>query len=83
MKFCIYSKPNCSYCIKAKALLTNKGIEYCELILGKDYSKEELLAWFPNARTLPQIEIHDRVGTTKYIGGYTELVSYLENNNAS
>jgi glutaredoxin 3 len=79
MKFLIYSKPNCSFCTRAKALLTVKGYEYYEQILGEDYTRDDLLSWFPNARTVPQIELEDE-GSTTYIGGYTELVSYLEKN---
>jgi glutaredoxin len=68
--------------VKAKALLTNRSLEFRELVLGEDYTREDLLSWFPNARTVPQIEFHNE-GKPIYIGGYTELVTYLERNNGT
>lgn len=82
MIFHIYSKPNCVWCVRAKTLLKNKGFEYRELELGKDYSKEDLLSWFPYARTLPQIEVFDE-GQATHIGGYDNLTKYLESQNVS
>jgi glutaredoxin 3 len=83
MIFHVYSKPNCSWCVKAKALLKNKGLEFRELELGTDYTKDDLLSWFPNVRTLPQIELFCDGATPDHIGGYEDLVKYLEGNNVS
>jgi len=69
----IYSKNNCNYCVRAKNILSIKNLEYKEFVLDKDYTKEELLKKFPEAKTLPQIEI-DGVA----IGGYRELDQYLK-----
>jgi glutaredoxin 3 len=72
MKAIIWSKLDCPYCIKAKAELTSRGIEYEERILGIDSTKEQLLEMVPNARTVPQIFLDGN-----YIGGYTSLKEYL------
>jgi len=69
----IYSKNNCNYCVRAKNILSIKNLEYKEFVLDKDYTKEELLKKFPEAKTLPQIEI-DGIA----IGGYRELDQYLK-----
>jgi glutaredoxin len=71
MKAIIWSKNNCPYCVKAKAELTSRGIEYEERILGIDWTKEQLLEMVPNAETVPQIFLD---GT--YVGGYNQLKSY-------
>jgi len=71
MKAIIWSTPTCSFCVKAKAELIKRGIEYEERILGIDWTKEQLQEMVPNARTVPQIFI-DGI----YVGGYTELMSY-------
>lgn len=75
MTIIIYSKPNCSFCVKAKNLLTVKNLVFKEKVLGKDFTKEQLLEVLPNVKTLPQIEIDG-----KHIGGYIELENYLTSN---
>jgi len=78
----IYSKPSCTFCDQAKALLNSKGIEFKELILdvgqeqdpSKTYvSVASLKDRVPTARTVPQIFNDDY-----HIGGYTELRQFLE-----
>ena len=73
MKAIIYSKYHCPYCDRSKSLLSMKGIVYEERKIGDGYTKEELLEAVPNARTVPQIFIDD-----KLIGGYTELENYFK-----
>lgn len=72
MKFVVYSKDNCSYCLRAKALLQAKGYEFEEIKLGKDIIREEFIAMYPHQRTLPLVLCDD-----KRVGGYTELVGFL------
>ena len=45
---------------------------YEEKMIGKDYTKDDLLKVVPNAKTVPQIFVED-----EYIGGYTELMKFL------
>jgi len=68
----IWSKYNCIFCDKAEKLCQIKGIEYKKYMLGVDYSREDLISKFPEARTFPQITKDDL-----YIGGYTELEQHL------
>jgi glutaredoxin len=72
MKAIIWSKYHCPYCDQAKALLTQKGIQFEERKIGDGYTIEVLLEAVPNARTVPQIFINEEL-----IGGFTELKSYL------
>jgi glutaredoxin len=73
MKVLIWSKYHCTYCDQAKALLTQKGIQFEERKIGDGYTKEDLLEAAPTARTVPQIFIDDEL-----IGGFTELKQHLE-----
>ena len=72
----VYSKDNCPYCVMAKQLLKKSNIAFTEKTIGVDVTREQLLEVAPNARTAPQIIINKQV-----IGGYNELVSYMENTN--
>ena len=39
----IYSKPNCTYCVKAKNLVKTLGFEYTEKMFGKDFKTPDEL----------------------------------------
>jgi glutaredoxin 3 len=73
MKAIVWSKNHCPYCDQAKALLKQKGIEFEERKIGVGYTKEQLLEAVPEARTVPQIFLDD-----KLIGGFTELKKHLQ-----
>jgi glutaredoxin 3 len=73
MKAIVWSKYHCPYCDQAKALLNSKGIQFEEKKIGDGYTREELLEAVPNARTVPQIFLDD-----KLIGGFTELRAHLQ-----
>lgn len=73
MKAIVWSKHHCPFCDQAKALLTQKGIEFEERKIGEGYTKEQLLEAVPTARTVPQIFLDD-----KLIGGFTELRQHLK-----
>jgi len=70
----VYSKDNCPYCVQAKNLLEKMKVSYEEKKLGVNCTREELLEAIPNARTVPQIVINSHV-----VGGYEQLVEYVEN----
>jgi glutaredoxin 3 len=72
MKAIVWSKYHCPYCDQAKALLTQKGIEFEEKKIGDGYTKEDLLEAVPTARTVPQIFIDEQL-----IGGFNELKQYF------
>ena len=68
----VWSNIGCHFCEMAKDLLKQKGIEYEERNLAKDWKVQQLLEAVPNARSVPQIFVDD-----KYIGGYNELVEFF------
>jgi len=74
MNITIYSKPNCIFCDKAKALVKGLDLIYEEKMFGKDFNSPEELyeAVGKQVRTMPQIQID---GTL--IGGYNQLVEYF------
>ena len=74
MRAVVWSKPACPFCVKAKNLLQSKGIEYEEKNIAEGHKIQDLLEAVPNAKTMPQIWLHDT-----HIGGYYELVKALEN----
>lgn len=76
-KYIVYGKDNCPFCNKAKALLTNKNQSFQYLIMGKDYTREELLELAPDAKTVPQIWV-DSNGELFHIGGYMELENHFK-----
>lgn len=65
----IYTKSTCPYCVKAKILFGQKGVEYKEIsVEGNDALREELVEKSGGRRTVPQIFIND-----KHIGGCDDL----------
>ena len=73
MKAIVWSKYQCPYCDQAKALLTQKGIEFEERKIGDGWTKEDLLEAVPTARTVPQIFLNEEL-----VGGFNELKNYLQ-----
>jgi glutaredoxin len=68
MKVVIYTKPDCTYCGRAKKLLAIQDILYHEIVIGTDITRDEFLELIPTAKTVPQIFIDNEL-----IGGYNEL----------
>jgi len=65
----VYSGDFCPYCMRAKALLKKKGLEFSEYNVRKDIKRQsEMSARAPGSRTIPQIFINDR-----HVGGCDEL----------
>lgn len=69
----IYGKPACPHCDQAKRLCESRELEYKYFQLDTDFTREEVLEMFPEARTFPQIKVN---GTS--IGGKDQLSTYLE-----
>jgi len=79
MTITIYSKNNCVYCSKAKALIKGLGLEYEEKSLEKDFGGDpsKLIEDIgKNVRAMPQIKIDGEL-----IGGYNQLVEHFEKQN--
>jgi glutaredoxin len=85
-KYFVYSKPSCTFCDQAKALLESRGLDFEVIMLdvgqpkidGMQYiTRDELLAIFPNARTMPQINRQEG-NMVSYVGGFKELKNELD-----
>ncbi len=64
----MYTTRWCGFCVRAKALLDSKGLEYEEVQLDDDLEFRARLLELTGGWTVPQILIDGRP-----IGGYTEL----------
>ncbi len=67
----IFTRKGCPYCAKAKAILIEKGIEFEELVLGRDYTDLTLRAVSAGS-SVPQIFIDGDL-----VGGSDELEEWL------
>lgn len=66
----VYTTDYCSFCDRAKSLLTARGVQYREVWLPRTpEGRERLAEAAPAARSFPQILIDGEV-----VGGYRELV---------
>lgn len=65
----IYTWTYCPFCIRAKALLDRKGVEYTEHVIdGDEEARSKMSERADGRRSLPQIFIGDR-----HIGGCDDL----------
>lgn len=65
----IFTSDACSFCVRAKNLLTRKGVEFEEVHLPlHDFSARQGLVELTGRYTVPQILVDDRP-----IGGYDDL----------
>jgi glutaredoxin 3 len=80
MSFTVYSKKGCPYCDKIKMVLNDlsikKGYPVICYELGTQFTREEFYAEFGEGSTFPQV-----VFEQKHIGGCSDTVKYLQENN--
>ena len=69
----MYSTTWCGYCIRAKALLERRGLEYEEIVMDDDPAFRDKLLEMTGRWTVPQIFIDDVP-----IGGYTDRDGKLD-----
>jgi glutaredoxin 3 len=71
LKFKIYTKDSCDFCIRAKHTLDTMDLIFEEVRL-EEHPDEKARLKAEGFKTVPQIYYGD-----DHIGGYTELVDYL------
>jgi glutaredoxin len=80
MNFTVYSKKGCPYCDKIKMVLNDlsvkKGYPVICYELGTEFTREQFYAEFGEGSTFPQV-VFDK----KNIGGCSDTVKYLQENN--
>jgi len=69
----MYTKNNCGFCMMAKGLLTNKGLEYTEINIEEDIDACEFIIG-EGHRTMPQFY---KDGELFVEGGFQGLKDYL------
>ena len=67
----VFSRPGCPFCVRAKGLLRDAGLEFEELVLNRDYTDRTLRA-VANATTYPQVFVDGEL-----IGGSEDLEAWL------
>jgi glutaredoxin-like protein len=67
----VFTREGCEYCVRAKGLLRDAGIDFEELVLNRDYSEATLRA-VSGQSTVPQVFING-----DYIGGAEDLERYF------
>jgi len=66
----IYTTPTCPYCHAAKALLSDKGVDFTEITVLDPELREQMTRRAHGRRTVPQIF----VGET-HVGGYDDMAA--------
>ena len=66
----MYTSANCAYCVAAKMLLKQKGLDYEEIRVDTDVAKRGEMLARTHRRTVPQIFVGGQ-----HLGGYDELVA--------
>lgn len=74
-RYIVFCKPTCPFCVKAKELLEERKLEHSMVDVGDTW--EQLKGAF-RWKTVPMIlEVENDV-LYHFIGGYTDLVEYLD-----
>ncbi len=68
----VMSRKGCPFCAKAKEMLTEAGMEYEELVMGRDYTDRSLRAMVGSS-SVPQVFIDG-----DHVGGSSDLEEYLK-----
>ena len=73
----VFSREGCPFCVRAKGLLNEAGIEFEELVLNRDYTDRTLRA-VTTKTTYPQVFING-----KLVGGSDDLEAWLKEHSTS
>ena len=73
----VFSRKGCAFCVKAKGLLNDAGIEYDELVLNRDFNESTIRA-VSGRTSVPQVFIDG-----KLIGGSEELEALMNPSQAA
>lgn len=77
MRFTVYSKNGCPYCSKIEQVLQLSNLEHKVYKLDEDFTRDQFYAEFGDRSTFPQVVMND----TEHLGGCTDTVKYLQENN--
>lgn len=67
----IFTRPGCEYCVRAKGMLNDAGLQFEELVLNRDFSEATIRA-VSGTSTVPQVFINGEL-----VGSSEDLQAYL------
>jgi glutaredoxin 3 len=73
-KVTVYTTDPCSFCVRVKALLKSRDVEFDEVNLAKDPAGRVELTRLTGMMSFPQVLVGERV-----IGGYSEVQKAADN----
>ena len=76
MNFTVYSRDGCPYCVKIAEVLHLAELKHVIYKLDRDFDRESFYGQFGQGATFPQVVLN-----TENLGGCTETVQYLKENN--
>ena len=74
--FAVYSKDGCPYCSKVVQVLELAELNHVVYKLDRNFDRQSFYGEFGNGSTFPQVVVNGRK-----LGGCTETVKYLKENN--
>ena len=77
MDVTVFSRDGCPYCVRAKGMLRDAGIQFEELVLNRDFHESTIRA-VSGRTTVPQVFING-----EYVGGSEELEDWLNEHHKS
>ena len=76
MNFTVYSRQGCPYCVKVVQVLQLAELRHVVYELNRDFNRESFYGQFGHGSTFPQVVLNG-----DNLGGCTETVKYLQENN--
>lgn len=74
-RYIIFCKATCPFCLKAKELLEEQELEYSVVDVGETWDQlKQAFRW----QTVPMILEAESDVIYHFVGGYTDLVEYLQ-----
>lgn len=74
MKFTVYSKSGCPYCVKIKQVLEMSHLDHVVYNLDEHFTREQFYNEFGEGSTFPQVLLDG-----EQLGGCADTVAYLIN----
>jgi glutaredoxin len=74
MKFTVYSKTGCPYCVKIKQVLEMAHLDHVVYNLDEQFTREQFYKEFGEGSTFPQVLLDG-----EQLGGCADTVAYLMN----
>ena len=76
MNFTVYSRDGCPYCTKIQEVLQLAELKHVIYKLNRDFDRDSFYQQFGQVSTFPQVVLNG-----DNLGGCTETVQYLKENN--